>query len=186
MNPNVITFTLAKKEKAGLILLMLISALLGFGGIYLAGQLSFGGGRFLVLTLGVFFVLVMLFCIVGLFQLHKEDGAGIYISDEGIYDVSTGNSYGTVLWSDVENIVILDDISDLKRKYIVVRVKNPTEYIQREMVKSKRRTLELKLQFYGSPICFSNRALNCTFQELQEGVFFKYNEYKKRTEAKSE
>lgn len=181
MIPNVITFTLAKKEKTGLVLTMIISALIGIGGIYLAGQLAFGGGRFLILALGVFALLITLFCIFALIQLYKENNVGLYISDEGIYDISTGNSYGTVLWSDVENIVILDDISDLKRKYIVVRVKNPTDYIQREMSRSKRRTLELKLQYYGSPICFSNRALNCTFDELKEAVFLKYNHYKNTT-----
>lgn len=178
MIPNVITFTLAKKEKTGLISSLIISAILGIGGIYLAGELNYGGGRFLVLTLGVFSLLITVFCITALIRLYKEKGVGIYISDEGILDTSTGNTYGTVVWSDVENIVILDDISDLKRKYIVVRVKNPTDYIQREMIKSKRRTLELKLQFYGSPICFSNRALNCTFDELKDAVFLKYNHQK--------
>lgn len=179
MVPDVITFTLAKKEKLGLIATTLISAILGIGGVYLAGYLKFGGGRFLVLTVGVFSLLIMVFCIYGLIRIAKEDGVGMYISDSGILDISTGNTYGTIVWDDVEEIVVLDDISNLKHKYIVVRVKNPAEYIQREVSQSKKRTLELKLQYYGSPICFSDRALNCSFDSLRDAVFMKYEEYKK-------
>lgn len=179
MIPDIITFTLAKREKRGLALTALFSAIIGIGGIYLAGQLNFGGGRFLTLTVGVFALLITIFCIVGFFRLYKENGVGIYISKEGILDVSTGNTYGTILWDDVEDIRIMDDISDLKRKYIVIKVKNPTDYIQRERIQSKRRSLELKLQYYGSPLCFSNRALNCTFDQLKDAVFLKYDHYKK-------
>ena len=72
----------------------------------------------------------------------------------------------------------MDDLSNLKRKYIVLKVKNPNEYIDREPTRSKKRSLELKLQYYGSPICISDRALDCTFKELEKAVFEKYNHYK--------
>lgn len=184
MIPNVITFTLAKKERIGLVITTIISAVLGVGGIYLAGLIKFGGGRFLIITLGVFSLFVMLFCIYGLIRLKMEEGVGMYISDAGILDISTGNTYGTINWEDVEAIQIMDDISNLKRKYIVVKVKNPFEYIQREKSMAKKRTLELKLQYYGSPICFSTRTLNCTFDALKDSVFFKYNQYKEKQAEK--
>jgi len=180
MIPNVITFTLARKEKIIFYLITLFSGIIGFAGVYVAGKLSFGGGRFILLTIGVFSLLVMIFCIFSFFRLRKENGVGMYISDEGIYDVSTGNTYGTIVWSDVEDIRIMDDISDLKHKYIVVRVQNPTTYIQRELSKTKQHSLELKLQYYGTPICFSNRTLNCTFEQLKDAVFLKYNQYKEQ------
>lgn len=183
MIPNVITFTLAKKEKTSLYLTTLISTVLGIGGVYLAGILKFGGGRFLVLTLGVFSILVAVFCITSIIYLSREKGVGMHISDEGIYDISTGNTYGTVLWKDVKNIRIMNDLGNLKRKYIVLKVNNPTDYIQRERSQSKKRTLELKLQYYGSPICFSNRTLNCTFDELKDAVFLKYEQYKKTVDS---
>ena len=53
-----------------------------------------------------------------------------------------------------------------RRKYIVLKVRNPNEYIDREPTRSKKRSLELRLQYYGSPICISSRALDCTFEEL--------------------
>lgn len=182
MVPNVITFSLARKEKIIFYLITFFSAIIGFGGVYLAGRLAFGGGRFIILTIGVFALIVMAFCLLSFFRLRKEEGVGIYISDEGIYDISTGNTYGTVVWSDVEEIRIMDDISDLKHKYIVVRVKNPATYIQRELSKTKQHSLELKLQYYGTPICFSNRTLNCTFEQLKDAVFLKHNQYKEQNQ----
>ena len=72
----------------------------------------------------------------------------------------------------------MDDISNVKRKYIVLKVRNPNEYIDREPTRSKKRSLELRLQYYGSPICISSRALDCTFEELKQAVFDRYDLYK--------
>jgi len=177
MIPHVIKFTLIRKKVRGLLLIALLSAICGVAELYLAQILSFGSGRFILLLLAVISIVVTIFCIASYYQLFKEKFTAMYISDEGINDVSTGNSIGTILWKDVEKIKIMSDISDPKRKYIVLKVQNPNEYIQRELNHSKRRTLELKLQYYGSPICFSNRALNCTFDQLRDAVFLKYDQY---------
>lgn len=183
MIPSVITFTLAKRKKLSLPLLGFISLLIGVGGVYWAGSMRYGGGRFIILTIGVFSLLVAFFCVYSLIQLAKENDTAIYISDEGIYDVSTGNTYGTIVWTDIEDIRVMDDISELKNKYLVIKVSNPTEYIQRERNMSKRRSLELRFQYYGSPICISNRALNCTFEELRSAVMLKYEQHKKLPET---
>jgi len=178
MIPNVIKFTLIRKKVRGLLLMAVLSALFGAGEIYVSQLLSFGSGRFILLTLGVVSIFITLFCLRSYFSLRKEKFTAMYISDEGINDISTGNLIGTILWKDVEKIKIMNDIGDPKRKYIILKVFNPNEYIHREQSRSKRRTLELKLQYYGSPICFSNRALNCTFDQLKDAVLVKYEQYK--------
>lgn len=175
--PSVVTFKLSRNKKRGLFLTTLCSALVGSAGIYVSHGLRYGEGRFLFIVVGVFALLVTFFCCMAYFHLTREHFNAIYISDEGINDVSTGNRIGTILWRDIENIKIMDDISNLKRKYIVLKVKNPAEYINREPTRSKRRSLELRLQYYGSPICISDRALDCTFEELREAVYDKYNMY---------
>ncbi|MDH6533644.1 hypothetical protein D0T51_01430 [Parabacteroides sp. 52] len=179
MTPLVIKFTLIKKKVRSLLLIALISAICGIAELYISHLLTFGGGRFVLLILGIVSLSVTLFCIRGYYQLYKEKFTAMYISDEGIHDISTGNHIGTVLWKDVEKIKIMSDISNPKLKYIVLKVVNPNEYISREISRSKKRTLELKLQYYGSPICFSHRALNCTFDQLKEAVLLKYDQYKK-------
>jgi len=181
MIPNVITFTIKKKKISLLILGAFLAIIFGGLELYLLNILKFGTGKLIMLCLAIVSCFYLIVCIGGLIQFKKEQFTGIYLSDEGVNDISTGNNIGTILWKDVENIKIMSELGNPKRKYIVLKVQNPTEYIQREISLSKRRTLELKLQYYGSPICFSNRALNCTFDELKDAVFVKYNQYKDST-----
>lgn len=157
----------------------IFSAIFGAGAIWLSRILSIGSGRFILLLSGIFLIFIAGFCMYAYYLLAKENFAAVYVSDEGVIDISTGNHIGTVLWKDVENIKIMDDLSNLKHKYIVIKVRNPKEYIDREPNHSKKRTLELKLQYYGSPICFSNRALDCTFEELKDAVISRFNSYRK-------
>ena len=176
---SIIKFTLGENKKSGLFLTTLLSAFTGGGSLYLSHFLDFGNGRGVLLILGLCSLAITLFCAIAYYKLKREGFTALFISDEGINDISTGNRIGTVMWKDVECIKIMDDISNLKHKYIVLKVHNPEVYISREPTRSKRRSLNLKLQFYGSPICFSNRALNCTFEELEKAVTEKYNLYKR-------
>ncbi len=177
-----IRFTLIRRKVIGLVSGGIVALLLGGGALYMATPLNFGNGYFFVSLLGVIFLLIALFSLIAFYKLRQEYFAAMYISDEGINDISTGNHIGTVMWKDVESIKVMKELGSgsgaKSRKYIVLKVSNPTEYIQREPNRIKRRTLELKLQYYGSPICFSNRALNCTFDELEKAVTAKYEHYK--------
>lgn len=175
---SVIKFKLGRNKKRGLLLTTILSTLFGAGALVFSHSLKFGNGRFVVFLIGFFLLVITFFCLVSYCQLAKDKFTAIYITDEGVYDISTGNRIGTVLWKDVESIKTLDDMSSLKRKYIVLKVKNPNEYIDREPTQSKKRSLELKRQYYGSPICISDRALDCTFNELEQAVSEKYTMYK--------
>lgn len=174
---SIIQYSLSKKKKSGLILTTLATLIVGAGILYLSHFLNFGNGRGVLIILGFFNLIVFFFCVSAYIHLKKENFTAIYISDEGVYDISTGNHIGTVLWKDVTGIRVMDDMSNLKYKYIVLKVSNPNEYIYREQSKGKRRSLELKHQYYGSPICFSNRALDCNFEELKQAVYSKFHLY---------
>lgn len=175
---SVITFKLGKDKKRGLFLTTILSAFFGAGAFALSHISKLGEGHFVFFLLGLFLFLITFFCLMSYYHLTKEKFIAIYISEEGVNDTSTGNRMGNILWKDVEKIKVMDDISNLKYKYIVLQVVNPNEYIDREPSRSKKRSLELKHQYYGSPICFSNRALDCSFEELKQAVFEKYNQYK--------
>lgn len=112
--------------------------------------------------------------------LKKERFIGFFISGEGLNDISTGNNYGVVYWRDILKIRIADDLEHPKRKYIVLNVSNPQVYIDREPSVIKRRSLILKYHYYGSPICFSERGLNCTFKELEDYVNTYYEYYQRK------
>lgn len=171
---SVIKFKLSGKKKRGLLLFTIGSLCFGIGGLIVSSHLKIGNGRLVFMLLGFFLLLITFFCLKAFYLLAKEQFTAMYISEEGIYDISTGCHIGTVLWKDVEDIKIINDLENLKYKYIVLKVSNPQEYINREPTRSKKRTLELKQNYYGSPICISNRALDCTFEEMKEAVFFKY------------
>lgn len=177
MIPSIIKFQLNKKKTRGLLLSAIFSSFIGILLLYISQYLKIGSGRFFILGLGGVALFITFFCLYAYSHLKKEKFTAMYISNEGVNDISTGNTIGTVLWKDVEKIKVMNDISNLKHKYIVIKVKNPNEYIDREKNRSKKRTLELKQQYYGSPICFSERALNCTFNQLESAVFLKYKEY---------
>ncbi|MCD8193199.1 MAG: hypothetical protein LUD74_01340 [Tannerellaceae bacterium] len=180
--PKVITYQLKKEKKIGLIATFLVSGIAGIGIFYLAGSLRYGSGRFFSLLVGVFLLLVATLCLLGYIHFHKENFTAMFITPEGIRDMSTGHRIGLVKWEDVEEIKVMDDLSsNLKRKYIVLKLKNPDEYIAREPGNAKRRSLEIKNKFYGSPICFSNRALECTFDELKASVYTMYEQYKQQS-----
>lgn len=135
-------------------------------------------GKVLTIILFTASIGVLFFNIVAYFVLRKENFIGFFISSDGFNDISTGNNYGIVYWKDTVKIRIVDDLEHPKLKYIVLKVKDPQLYIDREPSIIKKRTLILKYHYYGSPICFSNRGLNCSFEDLEACVRMYFDNYK--------
>lgn len=175
---QIITFQLSNKKRTGLYLTLFLSLIVGIALLVLGHILTYGTGRFAVGMLGLVSLYVSGFCIYCVYQLIKIDFTGIVISNEGITDLSTGYRIGVILWKDIKQIKIMKDMSDLKRNYLVLIVENPNDYISREPTRVKKRSLTLKLHYYGSPICISNRALECSFDTLKTVVLDKYEQYK--------
>lgn len=174
------TFKLKRQKRIGIIIGIVIFLILSF----VFFQLGFG----LEKTAGKFFCFIMfllsftsaVFWIIGYIYLRKENFIGFFISAEGFNDISTGHRYGIVEWKDVIKIRIIKDLDHPRRKYISLKIKNPQEYIAREPMQHKKRSLELKFHYYGSPICFSNRGLDCSFEELESTIHLYYNNYQQR------
>lgn len=186
---TVVTFQLSNKKKTGLYVTLFLSLFAGIGLMLLSKNLTFGTGRLAVGLAGLISLCICTFCIYCIYQLIKIGFKGIIISDQGISDLSTGYQIGTVLWQDIEKVKIMKDLSDLKYEYMVLIVKNPNEYINREPTRFKKRSLTLKLHYYGSPVCISNRALECSFETLKTVIMAKYEKLNKlesiNTESKS-
>lgn len=131
-------------------------------------------GRRLALLFALMGILLFFFSLWAIYSLRKDGYVGMIISDEGITDLSTGYRIDTVLWNDVTKIKVMDDLENLNYKYVVLVVKNPNQYIMQEPTAIKKRSLMLKLHQYGSPICFSIRALDCSFKELYVVITSRY------------
>lgn len=177
------TYMLRSKKKYGPIIGAILFLFVSFIFFYLAMGLDRITGKFLCLILFLFTFIIALFCIAAFVYLKKENFIGFFISSEGFNDISTGHRYGIVQWRDVVKIRIVDDLDHKGKKYISLKLKNPQEYIAREPVQHKKRSLELKYHYYGSPICFSNRGINCSFEELESTIRMYYNNYREREES---
>jgi hypothetical protein len=166
------------KKKWGLVLFLCLSIVVVVVLSRFFANLDGMPGKVLTIILLVGTVGSLFFNLMALIVLTREKFIGFFISTEGLNDISTGNNYGMVYWKDVLKIRVVNDLEHPKLKYIVLKVQNPEEYINREPSIIKRRTLMLKYHYYGSPICFSERGLNCTFEELEETVRMYYGHYK--------
>lgn len=174
------TFMLLQRKRTGLIIFILINLILTVVFLKLGYGLMRSPGRFVCFLFFISSLLSTSFGIVSFVRLARDKFTGFFISSDGLNDISTGHNYGIVMWRDVTKIRVVNDVEHPKRKYIVLKVKNPQEYIDREPTLMKRRSMILKMHYYGSPICFSDRALECTFDELEENVRKYYENYLQR------
>lgn len=177
---------LRPRKKYGPIVGAILSLLTAFILFRLGLGLDGVAGKFLSAILLFFTLVIFIFCILGFIHLKRERFIGFFISSEGFNDISTGHRYGIVQWKDVSKMRIVDDIDRSGKKYICLKLKNPHDYIGREPIQYKRRSLEIKYHYYGSPICFSNRGINCSFDELEQTVRMYYETYLERQKEKEE
>lgn len=174
------TIALHPKKKYGLLLGAVINFILAICWAWWFAGLDRMPGKVLITLLFLASVVMFIFHVVAYIFLKREKFIGFFISGDGLNDISTGNNYGVVYWKDIVKIRIVEDMEHPKRKYIVLKVKDPQQYIDREPFTAKKRSLMLKYHYYGSPVCFSNRGLNCTFEELEACVRAYYENYQQR------
>lgn len=180
------TIALHPKKKVALLagaILSIFTAILFF---HIFISLDGMPGKVLTIIMFIASIGALFFNILAFAILKKENFIGFFISSEGFNDISTGNNYGIVYWKDIIKIRIVKDLEHPKLKYIVLKVKDPQLFIDREPSIIKKRTLILKYHYYGSSICFSNRGLNCSFEELESCVRLYYDNFKQREHEKSE
>lgn len=178
------TYNLRPRKKRSLYLFTLACLAASAVLFYLIDHVGYSAGRYVLLLFAVVSAGLFLFGLLGIVRLRKEGFVGLFISGQGINDISTGHTYGMVQWKDVYKIKIADDMEHPGKRYIIVKVTNPEDYIDRETVSSKKRSMVLKQHYYGSPICFSNRAIQCSFDQLHTDVMAYYENFVTRREER--
>ena len=164
------TFQLKRHKKYGLVLATLLNLAASILFMWTATHLRLGPGRFILGLLAIFAFGLFFFTLYSLIVLVRDHFAGMLISSQGINDISTGHSYGVVQWKSVTKIKVVTDIEYPDRKYIILKVVNPQLYINRERSIVKKRSMILKYHHYGSPVVFSERGIDCSFEELETTV----------------
>lgn len=100
----------------------------------------------------------------------RDPSPALIISDAGIFDNSTFPSLGLIPWDDIveieENDFTLHRVTkDERLRSLLIRVKNPGEYISRQ--KSPLKKLQMIIDgFVDSPISIPASALQCDFDQL--------------------
>jgi hypothetical protein len=108
---------------------------------------------------------ILFFGLCAAFFIRKlpDTKPGLIIDSIGLIDNSGALSVGQILWADIVNISVLEMH---KQKLLMLEVKNPQEYIDRQNGLLKRKGMELNYKMYGTPISITANGLKMPFQEL--------------------
>lgn len=110
-------------------------------------------------------VSVLFFGICFFFILRKigDKSPGLVISDEGIFDNSSGVSGGEIKWEEIKDISVTR-ISG--QKLIMLQLRNPQNYINKQTSSFKRKMMTINYRRYGTPVSISSNGLKISFAEL--------------------
>lgn len=108
---------------------------------------------------------ILFFGTIAVFIARKlpDNRPGLIIDSVGLTDNSSGISAGQILWSDLENISVIE-IN--RQKLILLEVKNPQDYIDKQTSGLKRKLMQLNYKSYGTPLSISSNSLQIEFNEL--------------------
>lgn len=115
--------------------------------------------------IGVLSALFFGFIFVWALRRVFDDKPALIIDDEGMEDNSSGVSAGRVLWKDVTEI---KTIKVYNQKFLMLMVRNPKEYIDRQTKKMKKKAMEMNFNSYGSPISITTNSLKYSFNDLKQ------------------
>jgi len=99
---------------------------------------------------------------------------GLVIGDLGFTDNSSGVSAGFVAWGD---IVELRERAVNSQVFLLIIVRNPEEYINRQSGGFKKFMMRMNLKFYKTPISISANTLQIDFYQMRKLFEDKINNF---------
>ncbi|MBZ4042404.1 STM3941 family protein [Flavobacterium hibisci] len=124
---------------------------------------------------GIASILFFGLVVITILRKFLDQKAGLMINPKGIVDNSSGLSVGMILWTDIQEITVLQVRN---QKFLVIIVKNPQEYIDKMSNSIKRNVMKINYKSYGSPISISANALQTDFNKLHKLILEKMSHYK--------
>ncbi|MES2772931.1 MAG: STM3941 family protein [Bacteroidota bacterium] len=172
-----IEIPLSKKKLAALLVASIVFVALGLW--FVISPPDFDGPLFrnptLVRIIGV--ASFLFFSLAGFVGIRKlmDKRPGLIIDTTGITDNASGVSAGHIPWSD---IVAIQSTEVFNQKFLIVLVKNPDHYIERQASVIKRKGMQMNYKQYGSPISISASTLKCNFDELKNTLQKQLDKYR--------
>lgn len=133
------------------------------------------GNSTLVLTVGIAAILFFGLCVVFIAKKLSDKTPGLIINNQGITDNSNAVPIGLIPWDDINGISMTNVAN---QKFLMLIVKNPDEYINRQRGFIKKKAMQMNFNSYGSPISISANELKCNFDELFKTLQDKFNDVK--------
>jgi hypothetical protein len=124
---------------------------------------SFFGNPTRLLIIGIIAIVFFGFSAVYIARKIPDNKPGLIIDKIGLTDNSSGVSAGQILWSDIENISVIEIH---RQKLIMLEVKNPQDYIDKQTSGFKRKMMQMNLNMYGTPLSITSNSLKIKFEEL--------------------
>lgn len=74
---------------------------------------------------------------------------GLILNKDGITDQTSAIGIGIIQWTDIKSIY-LEKVSE--QSFIMIEVKNPQQYLQKQKNPIARRAMEINMQLYKTPL----------------------------------
>ena len=118
-----------------------------------------------LLFLGV--IAILFFGVGAIYIIRKlqDKRPGLIMDQLNLVDRSSGASAGPILWSDIVNIEV---VQIHRQRLIVLEVKNPEYYINKQTSVVKRRMMQANYKMFGSPISITPNTLQIKFDDLMK------------------
>ncbi len=104
-----------------------------------------------------------------------DNKPGLIVGRTGITDNSSGTAVGFIPWADVKQIY---EKEVYRKKFIMIALHNPQEYIDRQTNMAKRKIMQLNFSHYGSPIFIQSNTLNMEYEEINDVLHEYFAVYK--------
>lgn len=137
------------------------------------------GNPVLISVVGIAAVLFFGLCTFYAIRKLQDNKPGLTIDENGITDNSSGVSAGPILWNDIEKIAV---VTIQRQKLIMLLVRNPQHYIDRQTSGFKRKMMALNYKMYGTPLCITSNGLKASFDKLFQLLTDNLNTYRKHKE----
>lgn len=119
--------------------------------------------RIFLMVAGI--VSILVFGILAILYIRKllDKRPGLSVDEFGIVDNSSAVAAGLILWSDIEQLSVM---TIRRQQLIMIKVKNPQHYINRQTGGFKKKMMSLNYKMYGTPLSISAGGLKISADAL--------------------
>ncbi len=165
MNHNPIIIPVNKSKPVKYFTGSAVLTILGLLLIVTPGWFTYAEDPVVLKVIGYILVIFFGACMLLYSQRVFDKKPAMVLDEEGFTDYTSGVNTGKVLWQDVTGIFIKEGMG---QQFIMLKVKDPEKYIEREKNPLKLRILQMNNRLYETPINISAKGMKISFEDLHQ------------------